>query len=274
VGAVHPNTNAPTILLGGNTGLTSEKSNSLTFGTVLQPRFLPGFDLTLDYFDIKIDNAITAVPYLSILNLCVDSSSGPDSFYCGLIARNPENGQINTIQASNYNLATLGARGIDIGANYRFPVGPGQVRLGLSATYLLEQTTIATKGTAGIDYSGQWNFPRVKGNVMTSYEFGNFTLGVNTRFVGRSKYDVTDASSETRSPNRVPAYVNNDMTLRFRPSEKYAMTFGVRNITNVGIFAPLRDTAPGPNSSGGVQTGAGYYDAIGRYFFGKIDVSF
>lgn len=270
----YPNTNAPTILLGGNTSLTSEKSNSLTLGTVLQPKFLPGFDLTVDYFDIKIDNAITAVPYLSILNLCVDSSSGPDSFYCGLISRNPANGQIDTIQATSYNLATLGARGIDIGANYRFPVGPGQVRLGLSATYLLEQTTVATKGTAGIDYAGQWNFPRFKGNLMTSYSVGDFTLGVNTRFIGRSKFDVTDASSETRSPNRVPAYVNNDVTLQFRPTEKYALTFGVRNITNVGIFAPLRDTAPGPNSSGGVQTGAGYYDPIGRYFFGKVDVSF
>ena len=270
----YPNTNAPTILLGGNTGLTSEKSNSLTLGTVLQPKFLPGFDLTVDYFNIKIDNAITAVPYLSILNLCVDSSSGPDSFYCGLISRNPANGQINAIQASNYNLATLGARGIDIGVNYRFPVGPGQVRLGLSATYLLEQKTVATKGTVGIDYAGQWNFPRVKGNLMTSYDIGEFTLGVNTRFIGRSKFDVTDASSETRSPNRVPAYVSNDVTLRFRATEKYALTFGVRNVTDVGIFAPLRDTAPGPNSSGGVQTGAGYYDAIGRYFFAKVDVNF
>lgn len=270
----YPNTNAPTILLGGNTGLTSEKSNSLTLGTVLQPKFLPGFDLTVDYFDIRIDNAITAVPYLSILNLCVDSSSGPDAFYCGLISRNPPNGQINTIQAANYNLAMLGARGIDIGATYRFPVGPGQVRLGLSATYLLEQTTVATKGTAGIDYAGQWNFPRIKGNLMTSYAIGDFTLGVNTRFVGRSRFDVTDASAETRSPNHVPAYFDNDVTLRFRPTEKYALTFGVRNVTNVGIFAPLRDTAPGPNSSGGVQTGAGYYDAIGRYFFGKIDVGF
>jgi iron complex outermembrane recepter protein len=45
-------------------------------------------------------------------------------------------------------------------------------------------------------------------------------------------------------------------------------------VTDVGIFAPLRNTGASPNSSGGVQTGAGYYDAIGRYFFAKIDVSF
>lgn len=269
----YPNTNAPTILLGGNRGLTPEKSKSLTLGTVLQPKFLPGFDLTVDYFDIKIDNAITAVPYLSILNLCVDSASGPDDFYCGLISRNAS-GQINVIRAANYNLAALGARGIDFGMNYRFPLGGGQLGLGAAATYLLEQKTVATRGTAGIDYAGQWNYPKFKANLMTTYSLGDFTLGFNTRFIGRTRFDVTDASAETRDPNRVPAYFNGDMTLRVRATDKAAFTLGVRNVTNVGIFAPLRNTGASPNSSGGVQTGAGYYDAIGRYFFGKIDVSF
>jgi outer membrane receptor protein involved in Fe transport len=269
----YPNTNAPTILLGGNRDLTPEKSNSLTLGAVFQPRFLPGFDLTVDYFDIKIDNAITAVPYLSILNLCVDSSSGPDAFYCGLISRNAT-GQIDVIQASNYNLATLGARGIDFGMNYRFPLAGGQMGLAATATYLLEQKTVATRGTAGIDYAGQWNYPKLKANVMATYSLGDVTLGLNGRFIGRTRFDVTDASHETRNPNRVPAYFNGDVTVQVRATDRTAFTLGVRNVTNVGIFAPLRNTGASPNSSGGVQTGAGYYDPIGRYFFAKIDVSF
>ena len=39
-------------------------------------------------------------------------------------------------------------------------------------------------------------------------------------------------------------------------------------------LAPLQDTAPGPHGSGGVATGAAYYDPIGRYFFTKIDLDF
>ena len=62
--------------------------------------------------------------------------------------------------------------------------------------------------------------------------------------------------------------------MQFRPTDKYTLTFGVNNISNVGIFGPLQDTGPGPKSSGGAQTGAAYYDAIGRYFFAKVDVSF
>lgn len=270
----YPNTNAPTILLGGNPNLTPEKSDSLTLGAVFQPRFLPGVDLTVDYFDIKIDNAITAVPYLTILNLCVDSSTGADSFYCGLVSRNTTNGQIVTIQANNYNLASLRSKGIDVGANYRLPVGPGQLRLGFNGTYLLDQTTVGSPGVAGIDFSGQWNYPRFKATLFTNYAIGKFNVGLNSRYISRSTFDVTDASSETRSPNRVPAYFINDVTLQFRASDRYAFSLGVKNVGDVGTFGPLQDTGPGPNSSGGPQTGAAYYDAIGRYFFAKVDVRF
>lgn len=269
----YPNTNAPQINLGGSRDLTPETSNSLTLGAVFQPRFVPGLDFTVDYWDIKIDNVITAVPYLSILNLCVDSPSGPDPFYCGLISRNAA-GQIVTIQAANYNLAAQRARGIDVGLNYRHEVGPGQLQLGFNGTYLLKQHTVASRGTTGIDYAGQWNYPRFKATLMTNYTVGRFTLGLNTRFISRSAWDVTDASPETRNPNRVPAYVYNDLTLQFRPTETYSFTLGVRNLSNVGIFGPLRDTGPGPNSSGGAQTGSAYYDAVGRYFFARVGLNF
>jgi iron complex outermembrane recepter protein len=269
----YPNTNAPTILLGGNPHLTPETSNSFTLGAVVQPRALPGFDLTIDFWNIKIKNVITAIPYTSILNLCADSSSGIDNFYCGLITRNAA-GQIVAIQASNYNLALLKARGIDFGLSYHRAVGRGVLQLGFTGTYLLTQTNIGSPGTDAVDYAGQWNYPRFRATLTSSYAVGRFTFGINTRFISRSVFDVTDASPETRDPNHVPAYLYNDLTVQFRPTERYSLTFGVKNVSNVGIFGPLQDTAPGPNSSGGVQTGAAYYDAIGRYFFAKVDLRF
>lgn len=268
-----PNTNAPQINLGGNPELSPETSKSLTLGAVFQPKFLPGFDLTVDYFDIKIDDVITAVPYLDILNLCVDSASGVDSFYCDLITRNAA-GQVVTIEAANYNLARLRSRGIDVGTSYRRSVGPGLLQVGFNGTYLLEQTTVATRGNPGVDFVGQWNNPKFRSTLFTNYTLGKVTLGLNTRFVSRSDFNVLDSSDETRDPSRVPAYFYNDLTVQVRPTESYALTFGVRNLTDVGIFAPLRNTAPGPNSSGGVQTGAAYYDAVGRYFFAKVDLRF
>ncbi len=269
----NPNTNAPVINLGGNSHLTPETSNSFTVGSVFQPKFLPGFDLTVDYWDIDIANAITAIPYLNILNLCVDSTS-IKNFYCGLINRDPTNGNIVTISATNYNLAEEHSRGVDFGANYRHPAGPGVLKLAFQGTYLFEQTIVAEKGQPGIDYAGQWNYPRFKANLMTYYAVGKVSFGLNTEYIGRTLYSVTAPTPTYYNPSHVPIYIKNDLTIQYRPTEKYSLTIGIKNVGNVGIFGPLRDTAPGPNSSGGAQTGAGYYDAVGRYFFAKIDAKF
>jgi outer membrane receptor protein involved in Fe transport len=268
-----PNLNAPVVYSGGNPGLKPETSNSFTLGAVIQPGSLPGFDLTLDYWDIKIDNIITSLSYTTILKSCVDSAGGPDQAYCQLVHRNAD-GTVNYIQAQYANLAGEHARGVDFGANYRRRVGQGLVRVSLAGTYLIEQTTIAQVGTPGIDYAGQWNYPRFRATLMTSFDIGKVSFGVNTRFISRSLYSATAASDETYEFSHVPAYLYNDLTLQFRPTERYALTFGVKNVSNVGIFAPLQDTAPGPHGSGGDSTGAAYYDPVGRYFFGKVDARF
>jgi len=269
----YPNTNAPTIYLGGNADLTPETSNSFTLGAVLQPSGVRGLDVTVDYWDIRIDDVITALPYLNILNLCVDAPSGIGNFYCGLIERDSR-GQIVSISANNYNLARQRARGIDFGLGYRHRLGPGSLRFHFSGTYLIEQTNIGSPRTDAIDYAGQWNYPRFTATATTEYAIGKVSVGLNTRFISRSLFDVTDASSETRDPNHVPAYLYHDVTIGFRPDERYRLTLGVKNAGNAKIFGPLQNTAPGPNNSGGVQTGAAYYDAVGRYFFAKVDVSF
>jgi outer membrane receptor protein involved in Fe transport len=203
----------------------------------------------------------------------VDSAGGPDEAYCQLVHRNPD-GTVNYIQAQYANLAGEHARGVDFGANYRRQVGGGLFRASLAGTYLIEQTTIAQIGTPGIDYAGQWNYPRFRATLMTSFDIGKVTLGVNTRFISRSVYSATAASDETYEFSHVPADLYNDLTLQFRPTQRYALTFGVKNVGNIGIFAPLQDTAPGPHGSGGDSTGAAYYDPVGRYFFAKVDANF
>lgn len=268
----NPNLNAPVVYSGGNPRLTPETSNSYTLGLVLKPTFLRGFDLTVDYWDISIDNVITALSYTTILDACVDSADGPDYVYCQFIRRNAD-GTVNAVEAQYANLAGQHARGIDIGANHRVPMGDGMLRLGFGGTYLLEQTTISRIGSAGTDYVGLWTYPRFKATLMTSYAVGKLAIGISSRFISRSKYSATAASDETYEFSHIPAYLYNDLTLQFRPTAKWSLTFGAKNVSNAGVFPPLQDTAPGPHGAGGVATGAAYYDAIGRYFFVKVDVS-
>lgn len=270
-----PNPNAPVLFSGGNPNLTPEKSNSYTLGGVFTPSFLPGFDMTVDYFDINIKNVITSLDYLTILNNCVDSAAGPIAAYCGLVTRNAD-GTVNNVQAQYANLAAQHARGIDFGANYTTPLWEGNFHAGFTATYLLEQNLVAQVGKAGIDYAGQWNNPDFKFTLMTDYAIDNFTFGVNTRFIDRGLWNATQASMETYQYPYVPAVVYNDITIQYHPEGSYAITLGVKNVGNVGVFGPLQDNAMSPHLVNGsviANSGTGQYDPIGRYFFIKADIN-
>src|SRR5690606_10938950 len=48
-------------LQGGNEFLTEERSRSWTAGAVIQPRWIPGLALTVDYYDISIENLISTL---------------------------------------------------------------------------------------------------------------------------------------------------------------------------------------------------------------------
>ncbi len=273
---VNPNSNAPVIYGGGNPNLKPESSNSYTLGAVFQPTFVHGLDFTVDYWNIKITNAITALPYTTILNACVDSTGGPNPVYCNLIQRDAQ-GNVVSVTANYQNLASERSRGIDFGMNYRTRLGDGAFRASLNATYLLKELLVAQAGKAGVDYAGEWDNPHFKFTLMTEYTLGKVTFGVNTRFISRSKYDATQPDSFYQYPH-IPAYVYNDLTLTVRPTEKYNISLGVKNVSGVQVPFELRQFNYAPHLSGsnfGVFNAAGgYYDVIGRYLFVKVGVDF
>jgi iron complex outermembrane receptor protein len=55
---------------GGNPNLQPEIADTLTFGAVLTPSFISGFDFSVDYYNIKISDAITALTAQQIVNPC------------------------------------------------------------------------------------------------------------------------------------------------------------------------------------------------------------
>ena len=79
-------TSSPEILSGGNPDLKEETSDSFTAGVVLQPDFLPGFTFSADYFDIEIDDVITAPTAQDIMDACYDAPDLNNQF-CGLFTR-------------------------------------------------------------------------------------------------------------------------------------------------------------------------------------------
>ena len=252
------------VITGGSADVTPETSNSLTVGAVFQPRFLPGFDLTVDYWSIRLDNMIAAIAQQDVLNLCMDLPS-IDNQFCDRITRD-DRGYAEGVDTSYMNVSESEARGIDIGMNYRRRVGPGQLSLALRASYLLkyETTTLPGVATSRIIYHGGYQNPRVRGNLFASYRVGDWDIGLNTRLWG-SAVNYTNVSAEAYEHNKLPAKVYNDLNVGWSMNETMTLRVGVNN---------LFDVQPPYRPRTYYQGGGGVYDVYGRYFFGSVNFKF
>src|SRR3546814_12576922 len=74
-------------IVSGNENLSPEVSDSWTAGIVLTPNFLPGLQISADWFNIQIDDAISFLSPQQIADNCVDRAGGPDLDLCALITR-------------------------------------------------------------------------------------------------------------------------------------------------------------------------------------------
>ncbi|MCT7085137.1 TonB-dependent receptor, partial [Salmonella enterica] len=80
----------PFVAGAGNAYLQPEHSTTRTLGLVYSPHYVDGLDMTLDYYDIKITNVITAIDANYVLDQCYQYSVQE---FCSAFQRDA-NGQV------------------------------------------------------------------------------------------------------------------------------------------------------------------------------------
>ena len=115
-----PNTGRITGARGGNPDLFEEKAKTYTLGAVLTPEFLPGFSLTVDYYNIELENAIDEPGRQQLFDNCYDNPNGIDNQFCDLISRNPTTGGLNFFKVVLVNIGGKKVEGIDFDARYQW----------------------------------------------------------------------------------------------------------------------------------------------------------
>ena len=108
-------------LVGGNISLAPEKADTYTVGLVFTPKFLPDFNMTLDYYNITIKNLISTYTANLILQTCLTTA---DPFYCNKVHRTQGTGTvadgslwINTdgyIEDGDFNLGSQRSNGVGL----------------------------------------------------------------------------------------------------------------------------------------------------------------
>ena len=137
-------------LQGGNANLQPETSDTYSYGIVLQPRCVPGLSITVDYFDIKIDDTITTFGSPNTWTACYGNN---DAAACDRINRNP-NGQLwigqGHVVDTNINIGSLSTTGYDINIGYTgVEIGRfGSLSFNMTGTYVVD---LITQPAPGVD---------------------------------------------------------------------------------------------------------------------------
>ncbi|RYD19599.1 MAG: TonB-dependent receptor, partial [Lysobacteraceae bacterium] len=194
------------IVSGGNRDLAAEKSDSYTYGVVFQPTATPGLSLSVDYYNIKVKNVITAVDAQSIVNQCYDLPSLSNPF-CGSFSRvaagatGPGDEEAFRIiegglLASPFNYASLKTRGLNTELAYSRRVGEGVSLSGkINWNHQFENTafTDPSDPTFGDTIRGEVGSPKDQFNVNLDGKFGAFFVNYQIRYL--SKQLVTTTTS-------------------------------------------------------------------------------
>jgi outer membrane receptor protein involved in Fe transport len=263
-------------LQGGVQTLTPEESDTVTIGVVLQPRFLPKLALSVDYYDIKIDNAISTFGADNRLDACYFQA---DAESCTKINRNPNNGNLWTgdgyVEDLNANLASLTAKGYDISLSYSGIEmgGFGSLNLNFFGTLVDELTTTPAAIIETYDCKGQYSNAcgvptpewrhRARVGWMSPW---NVDAALTWRYYG----SVEEFRGNPENiDHKLDAMNYFDLSANWAISEKMSILVGINNVLDED---PPITTAVGTTGNG--NTFPQIYDALGRFLFIRAEVGF
>lgn len=267
----------------GNPNLDPEKADQWGLGAVLTPRFMPGFSMSADFYDIKINGAIASATAQTVIDRCYEGVSA----FCASVIRGPNAYGTNLlIYESPFNFATLKAQGIDFEASYRVPLGNissglgGDLSVRAMATHYIKNyindglsTPTDTAGENSGSAPPDWAY-----RLIVNYSNDPFSITATGRGISSGVYSnafvectsgcpVSTVDNRTIDNNRIAGafYVDLNLTYKFGvaggDSQIY---FNISNLFNkdpaLVAFGPAGSAYATPS------TNQSLYDLLGRTF--------
>jgi iron complex outermembrane recepter protein len=265
---------------GGNTALSEEKGDSFTASVIVTPKSIGALRdlvLTVDYFDIKVKDAIVATPLQFILDQCYAQSNAA---LCSFVKRRPavqgpnNAGSLDEVNSGPSNSGGLRTSGIDVTLGWKKPVNiglQGNLGLRLSYTHLLKGYTIPLPGSARDEFAGEFGASKDRGTATLSFDSDDFGFNITQTYIGAASLDdqQTGVAPGTDRRYRIKPQTYTDAQIRFNVGKQYELYVGANNIfdNKPPFIADL-------GGSVGIETDAGTYDALGRRFYAGAKMRF
>ncbi len=236
----------------GNPTLTPEKADTLTYGVVLKPSFLSGFQASADYYDIDLKNAIGGLLAQQQINLC---AAGDQSF-CAL--QSFANGAVTVIPPP-FNLNTQVVKGWDVEAQQRLSLGAGTLSL-RGYLNLNRQDYIKPAVGSRINQRGASTNAKWRATFQVTYDTPRWNIFVQERVIAKSLIDANLVEGVDISENDIPRVAYTDATFTARLAGRSEVYLTISN-----LFDKDPPPSPLPTTSFSVPY-SGAYDTLGRNF--------
>ncbi len=276
------------ITVGGNLNLQPEKANTWTLGAVFQPDFFPGFNMSLDYYNIKITDVVgTALPG-DIIAACFGtvtaaSATSPD---CTSFRRNPITGGLDGDPAitgglfgPTNNLGKLATDGFDLLANWKGDIGFADLSLAFVGNWTRSSKYNANPASSGslnrecvgyfsvnCSFTGSIQ-PEFQTTTRATFGVGDVDMSFLWRWIDAVQYEpaeVANGNGILEQFRNIPAEHYFDFTGRWKASENFSFTFTVQNLLDNKPFVVGNTAGSTSFNSGNVFPST--YDALGRRY--------
>jgi iron complex outermembrane recepter protein len=287
----------------GNPDLKPETAVTWSLGVTFTPVALPGFNASIDYYHIRLENEIGNYPFAAIFNGCLLQDN---PIYCSQIVRNTQTGALTgaTVAGGGYilqkdfNLGLSIVSGFDVIMNYRYnlPTGWGSLNTALNGAYLLHDTTMPYPGSGSYDCAGLFGSSCEDGSVNPHWRHNlRFTwetpwdvlLSMQWRFIGPTSFDnnstnpllagAEELSSGVPAPAydqynaRIPGYSYLDLTAVWHVLKNLELRAGCSNLLDKDPpLIPSGDITGNSGPANSYPT----YDYLGRQLFVAFTAKF
>ncbi|HEV2600482.1 TonB-dependent receptor domain-containing protein [Sphingopyxis sp.] len=297
---------------GGNPNLRPEKSDSYSVGVVLRPQdLISGLTITLDYYNIKVKDAITAATPGDVIAACfgnITAASAADPA-CTSIRRNAINGRLSgTSTVANpipglptplTNNGQLKTDGIDLTVNYRTDLGFAELQLNFAGNYTFNSSFKASPSAVERECTGFYSTncgisngltvgslqPEFQWTQRTTLAFDKIDLSLLWRHIDGMQYEpglpplfsgtITgkgELVGRQVNFNRIKAYDYFDLTARFAFSDNVDLTLSAFNLFDKQ--PPIVGSSAGSTTFNGGNTYPSTYDTIGRRYAASVHFKF
>ncbi|RSU55781.1 TonB-dependent receptor domain-containing protein [Sphingobium yanoikuyae] len=192
---------------GGNLDIKPETSDSWGVGATFTPTFLPGFNASIDYYNIKVKDAITTPTPGDAIAACFDNitAASATSAACTVIGR-AEDGSLNGTATGLYlplsNLGKLKTDGIDLSLNYKHEFDFATLTLGFNGNWTNSSKFQATPTSLNRDCVGYYSVncasiqPKFQWSQRTTFTFGDVDLSLLWRHINKVKYEPAQLQAD------------------------------------------------------------------------------